>query len=1560
MAGNTVNVDLTVSDSSGSLKKRNEEAKELNRNLSAAAASAEKALRPASRYKQQPGEGTEYGRARGSMGTTGASARDFANQAQGLGGLVRVYATVAANLFAVSAAFNALKEAANTTSMIKGLDQLGAASGMALGSLSQRLVQTTDNAITLREAMTTVAKASSAGLDSRQILEIGQIAKTASLALGLDMTDAISRLTRGITKLEPELLDELGLFTKIGKATDDYARSVGKTAAGLTDFERRQAFANAVLKEGRDKFSELQGLDANPYQQLEASIRNLATAGLQLVNKVLVPIANVFSQNSVLLTAALGLIAMRLTKMAIPALTSWRDELVKSAQVAKAKARDITESFAEKSVGMTMAKFNLPELQKNLDDAKARYAQAAKKIAEIQQQAGFRQTKTTQNIAAGVYGEDPKDFARTQAQINSLSKQTTAEAKAYAEQLRIAKESQKEILKYTKDIGSAQNAAERQFAKTSLEEAARRSISQQAGARAERLDILSQVSGNVQAGGWKYAIYELNKGLEKAVDLKGWDKLRTRATGWAIAGATTAGVFMSALGNIAGYIAMAGLALAGLDALLSKNGRAVAEFQSAADALGKTVETSANVIKKFGQEITVASLAAKGTSFRELGNAVDDLTLKLERAIEKQSGWDSFKDFVKGLFNFDMASDFAESAAAGIAQQLKMIPEGPIRKELEAKVKAITKSAGATEGEIAAALKRMKFPEITKAVKETNKELEPARMGAQKLGDAGRRVEEALKDGNIRAQELFKTLATTDPIIRFGEGIVTIGIELREAFKDATSGAASLKKILDSSENARLISPENFKELLSLQEGYEKGGKAIQAYKDQIAETQDIVTDLQKSIARGGAGVQEVIQEKLKQQVKLEDLKIKVGLEESTFKALEQRIQEITTDTIRRGYEFISKQASLATERARVATEKGLLTGTASPGAVAAQTALSVKEIDLQIKQINIVSQLNDTMLRNNILMEQSLADKGITQIEERAKREGRELTPSEQLEIGSLFTKFTELGQLANAKKITPGLAQQMTTPEAARFGQQAVMGQVGEEEKRGVLEEQRRNVLIQGRVQLKAAEQAINMADMKQQQTLLGFESQRLDLSVSAYEYLSDAQIKERERLQTVKLQNDQRIAERAIYDEIELLEIKRGYASEETRAGLTKEIELKQKQLKQLGEQYTAEGSVLAIQQAQARITNEYAKQNKLAADNFMLQQQQRDMRMDLINNELELLGIRSQVQVMLPDEIANEEKRLKLAQLSIQYDSDIAKARKERSDKMSALQEKEDNAKAVSQDYDKKYFADQRAVIDSHYNNELEHINRINAAKRDGVTLQYSMTDRMKAYDQVFRNAFSGMADAIVDFAKTGKLSFKSMIDSMIEGLIRYELQQQALLAYKAVGGATGIMNFLANLAFGGSSPASTGSSAPVPGGPGGIYPTYGGKAAKGAVYDGGILQFAKGGMFTNSVVTEPTLFKFARGTGLMGEAGPEAIMPLRRDSDGNLGVMAKPQGNNVEVVVNNYSGEKAEARETVDSRGNRKIEVVVGEMVASEVGRKNSPMQQAITGNFMTRPSITRR
>jgi phage-related minor tail protein len=69
-------------------------------------------------------------------------------------------------------------------------------------------------------------------------------------------------------------------------------------------------------------------------------------------------------------------------------------------------------------------------------------------------------------------------------------------------------------------------------------------------------------------------------------------------------------------------------------------------------------------------------------------------------------------------------------------------------------------------------------------------------------------------------------------------------------------------------------------------------------------------------------------------------------------------------------------------------------------------------------------------------------------------------------------------------------------------------------------------------------------------------------------------------------------------------------------------------------------------------------------------------------------------------------------------------------------------------------------------------------------------------------------------------------------------------------------------------------------------------------ANGGAFSGGIQTFALGGTFTNSIVSKPTLFPFANGTGLMGEAGPEAIMPLRRGPDGRLGVSAPGGGGNV--------------------------------------------------------------
>ena len=235
-------------------------------------------------------------------------------------------------------------------------------------------------------------------------------------------------------------------------------------------------------------------------------------------------------------------------------------------------------------------------------------------------------------------------------------------------------------------------------------------------------------------------------------------------------------------------------------------------------------------------------------------------------------------------------------------------------------------------------------------------------------------------------------------------------------------------------------------------------------------------------------------------------------------------------------------------------------------------------------------------------------------------------------------------------------------------------------------------------------------------------------------------------------------------------------------------------------------------------------------------------------------------------------------------------------------------------------------------------------------QDGYDRQiYLLSDsyrRQQTYATAFENLFSNMGDAIAEFALTGKKSFGDLVKSMLTDLIRFEMRMQMSNVFRGLGGFGGIIGALTNGGFNFST-AST-------------YGTNIGSQQTSMLAAQEFGMFAKGGTFTNSIVDSPTLFKFAKGTGLMGEAGPEAIMPLKRGPDGTLGVQAGGASSNVQVVVNNNSNAQATTTESVDSRGNRRIEVTIGDMVAAEVNRKGSSVNSAITTNLGTRNQIIRR
>lgn len=110
-------------------------------------------------------------------------------------------------------------------------------------------------------------------------------------------------------------------------------------------------------------------------------------------------------------------------------------------------------------------------------------------------------------------------------------------------------------------------------------------------------------------------------------------------------------------------------------------------------------------------------------------------------------------------------------------------------------------------------------------------------------------------------------------------------------------------------------------------------------------------------------------------------------------------------------------------------------------------------------------------------------------------------------------------------------------------------------------------------------------------------------------------------------------------------------------------------------------------------------------------------------------------------------------------------------------------------------------------------------------------------------------------------------------------------------------------------------------------------------------------FAKGGVFSNGVVDSPTLFKFAKGGqfGVMGEAGPEAVMPLSRGPDGSLGVrMDSASSSQSPVIVNVINNSDSQARtEERQTEHGLEIDVIIDKMVAEKMGRPGTASNTAL-------------
>jgi hypothetical protein len=201
-------------------------------------------------------------------------------------------------------------------------------------------------------------------------------------------------------------------------------------------------------------------------------------------------------------------------------------------------------------------------------------------------------------------------------------------------------------------------------------------------------------------------------------------------------------------------------------------------------------------------------------------------------------------------------------------------------------------------------------------------------------------------------------------------------------------------------------------------------------------------------------------------------------------------------------------------------------------------------------------------------------------------------------------------------------------------------------------------------------------------------------------------------------------------------------------------------------------------------------------------------------------------------------------------------------------------------------------------------------RFSQSFEDGIK---SMGDLAGNLGSSFASAFKGMADQLTEFVTTGKANFRDFAASVLKDISRM------IIRYAIFNAVRGILNAFNPAAELGSSAANVAQYAPL---------------AKGGVFaQNGIQAFARGG-----IVNKPTVFPFANGIGLMGEAGPEAIMPLRRGRDGKLGVMSSGGGTTNVVVNVDASGSKVEG----DQSQAKALGNVISAAVQSELVRQKRP------------------
>ena len=1619
------------------------------------------------------GEGRDYGTSRAVGGGTGAGARDFAKESVGLGGVVRLYATFAANIYAVSTAFEALNKASAADRMIKSSEMLSISMGANLKSIAKNLQEVTDYSLSMQEATQFTNMGISAGLAGKQIENLTKIAKGAASALGRDTGESIRRIITGTAKQEQEILDELGIFIKAKDAYKEYAKKfdIKGGADSLTAQQKVVAYADAVEKAG-EKWKDFAEIP-DPFSKFKAKGSEALQELLTNINKLIIPIISFLSESSDRIKAILVVVGIMLTRRALPELKNIFTNLF-TFDAAKAKAEgDLARYTAVKSYADITAALEIKQAERAAMLAKpmgkpelaSTVATAAGGLAATRGiPGGIDVTKLTSAIAAkdlALYESraqiENKVLTTLEAQVKVSQNKSIVVQKLIDQGLISNKSTETNLILGREGLSIAEktfasiDANNIQLKAQALIDAELVGLGKQQLVQREQLVALGKAGGTIPLG-------PVSGSTTAAV---GAGAAAGAAATAAAAGATTVHTAATDV-NTAAIAANNGMRAANIvatEAGIVVNAAAITSLSAFNAALAQSAAAHARLATTmglglrasfvvFGQVLAAtavsmwsfnASMGFGARAAHVFGSAVvmaTEAVAILGKLLSRFFGWimiaytawELFGDKIKSIIgiNTELSAKQEELekqtktynetlAVAGAATDLLNEKRSKGLNTLEDIIAAhrveLTSITDVLNAFTAAEDKKkevIKQKQIDLAREEAVRNKQVFDETAYYLKKSAENIEltEAEKNSYLDLAKKHQDLANSKTKDMQDERISIV--ETAKARTNLATIEDATRRKLGSSGNSAIVSiqPEVIKAQDELNKAIEKEN-ALKYENIDIVKRLTIATieflglrnKVNQQQSAADAAAQAAAAEYEKGFDKIQDRRKE--LLDPTTKIRDVKVEE-TINNFKKLFEYTGSAIALAAQRKKIEEElQKTVEKTIGQTKVhaAAQATLIAYQKAVNSGQTNFKEILKDILPFLDIFakkVDDSVRAPVFRPYTDAALAGFIELKSKVDASETSIKRANMELSDVTRIDSRTKAIQGYSNAEQLASMN--TIRNKIAEEE--------------QTKAETAAQLEFDKIANKKDKDQAPKAREQELTAATKALAVAKDTAKLTKEQAdannKTIKQDNEINVVLGLIQKKYEAID--RVMAESNARSNAA--LDLDKARLDALSQLNAYSERGLAIRtraMEQDRIDNSYAQALAQATKDRSKAQEDLNARID---NDVKLAGTRTTEEKRIEEiyqnkiTLAGTANNLAKDTLKISTDTklnqaeqnelveeqnfalgrlDVLKARelitndeyiaRKRVLELSNIQQRSDRERNITleaynkdleglqgqlagamefnqptegtQDAIKAVLADRDARLTS--------MQRIKDAKVEQAEWDAKQNERQVGYTEVFKSSFNSMGDAIMEFAKTGKLNFKSLINDMIAGLVKLELKMAMSRMMEGMGGFGGIASKAISFFTGVPTPGAI-SASDVPMAPNAPFPS-----ALGSVYDSPIKTFAMGGAFSNSIVSSPTLFKFASGAGLMGEAGPEAIMPLKRDPQGNLGVRGGSNGGgNVEVVVNNFGSEKATTKETTDSKGNRKIEVVIGDLSAGEITRSGSSSQRAIRSTFGMQPQLIRR